>query len=193
MDDLSILQDAIAGDKIAFGRVIEKYQRLVLALAAYYVGIVDGQDAAQEVWLVVCRKLWQLRDADRFVPWLKKLVFYQCLNWRKARVRLEPEVQLSHEDWVVLFRTVADSEFSLDEALEKQEMRKYLSALLDSLPADYGMMLKLHYYGELSLYEISSLTQLPVSTIRGRLYQGRQILRARLLRNLRRDSNEKSG
>lgn len=131
MDDDHIIGRAKMGDKTAFASLVEEHGKLVSALARYYVGASDCQDVEQEIWLAVYRKLWQLEDSGKLVPWLKKLVFYHCLNYRKVRSRSR-EVQLSHGDWRILAEVVADDGSSLEEGLLDREVSEDLLVIVDA-------------------------------------------------------------
>ncbi|MEW6725173.1 MAG: RNA polymerase sigma factor [Bacillota bacterium] len=75
------------GDDEPFSKLVRENESFLLSLAASYVGKQDAADVAQEIWLAVHRKLWQLEQPTAFRSWLRQVVFYQCLNHRKARAR----------------------------------------------------------------------------------------------------------
>jgi RNA polymerase sigma-70 factor (ECF subfamily) len=173
------------GDRLAFAEIVRNRHRLVLILAANYLGWEDAEDAAQHIWLAVWRKLWQVEKADRFDSWLQKLVFYQCLNIRKARARRrELEIPLSPETWSSLGEYVATDDSQMDEILVHRELRRLVSRELDKLPGEYGLLLRLYYLKDLSYKEIAEITGLPQSTLKWRLHQGRKLLKASLAHHL---------
>lgn len=51
---------------------------------------------------------------------------------------------------------------------------------MDALPAEVGTIVKLRFYEELSLKEISAVTGVPLSTVKTRLYTGLKKLRVTL-------------
>lgn len=174
-----LVQQALAGHQEAFAQLVERFSPLVRWLTTCYVGSRDGPDAAQEIWLAVHRKLWQLSDGERFLPWLRRLTFYQCINFRKRRGRWR-ELYLPPKDWLTLADFVADGGSAVESLLERWELRHAVGRALDRLPADYGLLLRLKYLKGLSLAEIGRLTNLPVTTLKWRLHQGRKLLRAQL-------------
>ncbi len=180
MDEQRLIKQAQQGDKEAFDLLVERHDALLQSLTAWYVGARDGPDAAQEIWLAVFRKLWQLEEADRFVPWLRKLTFYQCMNYRKARARRQHEIYLDTEAWLRVAEFLADEDGSVERLLDRRLLRSTISQELDTLPGEFGLLLRLRYLQEQSLAEIAALTLLPISTIKWRLHEGRRILKARL-------------
>ncbi|MGE5559641.1 MAG: RNA polymerase sigma factor [Chloroflexota bacterium] len=184
MDERQLIEAAQAGDRDAFAALVSRHERFVLALVRWYVGAADAADAAQETWLAMYEKLWQLEDPAKLRAWLRQLVFYQCLNWRKARaVRTRRELYLDSDGWLGLLETVTDDGLPVERIAENRELRHSLSRQLDRLPGDYGPLLRLHYLRGLSYEEIAELTGLPLTTVRWRLHYGRRLLKSRLARN----------
>lgn len=180
MDDSEIVVSARAGDKAAFSCLVEHYSKFLHQLVSYYIPPQDIPDVAQDIWLAVYRKLWQLEDASKFVPWLRKLTFYHCMN-HVTRGPLRIETYLKPADWITVAEFLTDDRGTA-ELLERKELSREISQYLDQLPGQYRTILCLRYIKELSLAEISAVVNLPVSTVKWRLHQGRLLLRARLAR-----------
>ncbi|HBI57296.1 MAG TPA: hypothetical protein DEA85_02870 [Firmicutes bacterium] len=180
----TLIAKAKAGDREAFAKIVREKQRLVLHLAAGYLGWRDAEDAAQVIWTVVWRKLWQVEDPHRFDQWLKTLVFHHCLNLRKARARYRNrEAQLAPESWLSLAECVAADSCTLEDLLVSRELRSLLSRELDALPGDYGLLLRMHYCNDLNYRQIAELSGLPQSTLKWRLHQGRALLKSSLAKH----------
>ncbi|HEX6971831.1 MAG TPA: sigma-70 family RNA polymerase sigma factor [Limnochordia bacterium] len=139
MDEWALVRRAQAGDASAFAALVYSYGRFVRSLARRYMGGLDAEDAAQEVWLAVYTKLWQVREPGKFLPWLRTLCYYRCLDYCKARARHRRwESLLTERAWRALVEQVADSEYRVEELLERRELRCLISRELDCLPGDYG-------------------------------------------------------
>ena len=69
------VERAIAGDEVAFARLVGAYH-LDLVRVAYVVCGDEGlaEDAAQSAWWIAWRKLPSLRDSGRLKPWLVAVV-----------------------------------------------------------------------------------------------------------------------
>lgn len=194
MEEASLVTRARRGDREAFAALVQRHTDLVRSLATLYVGPQDAQDAAQEIWIAAYRKLWQLEDDDRLIPWLRTLAYHRSLNYRKQRARsIGHEVRLGPEEWARIAEGVADGGENLGAVFELRELRRHVSGELDRLPADFGMILRLRYMRDLRYEEIARTTGLPLSTVRWRLHYGKQLLRARLaaLMRARRLSHER--
>jgi len=182
MDEWQLVREAQAGSHEAFAHLVERYDRLLRRLVAQHVQQSEIADAAQEIWLAVFRKLWQLEEGTKFRPWLKQVVYYQCVNFRKVRHRhRQRESYMSTEGWARLADSVAADQFRVDELFERKETGRFLARQLDFLPADYGQILRLRYRQGLAYREITALTGLPESTVKWRLHEAKRLLKARLL------------
>src|ERR1035441_864887 len=69
--DAELVQWGLAGDREAFGRVVERYQSLICALAYSATGSLSrSEDLAQETFLIAWKQLRQLREPDKLRSWL---------------------------------------------------------------------------------------------------------------------------
>lgn len=173
------------GDRDAFDQLVRGRNKLVLNLAAGYLGWKDAEDAAQIIWLAVWRKLWQVEDPKKFAAWLRTLVLHQCLNLRKTRAGVwKKEVQLSPQAWLGLADCITGDSFLTEEMLEHKELRTLIDSKLDQLPGEYGILLRMYYLDELSYKQLAAITGLPQSTLKWRLHQGRKLFKVSLAQHL---------
>jgi RNA polymerase sigma factor (sigma-70 family) len=89
------VERAIAGDEIAFARIVGAYH-LDLVRVAFVICGDEGlaEDAAQAAWWIAWRKLPSLRDADRLKPWLVAIAANEARKLVK-RERRHPVVELT--------------------------------------------------------------------------------------------------
>ena len=123
----------------------------------------DAADALQECILRAWRRLDSLREEERFDAWLTRILLNCCRDiQRQARRRPLP----------------------LDEALREGSHEAVpdtgLREALRALPTQYRLPLLLHHLDGYSLEEISRMLRLPISTLKGRLYEARRRLKALL-------------
>lgn len=189
MDEHSWIRRAQKGDKEAFSLLVMKYDSFLKAIIAYYIHKNHINDVAQEIWILIYKKLWQLDDPEKLKPWIRKLVYHQCINLRKKFTRINRhEFSFGTEAWATLIENVSNAAFSIPTMIEQKELRRSINRTLDELPFDYGQMIRLRYFRELSYDEITTLTGLSLSTIKWRIHQGKKLLKSRLLtKTIRRD------
>ena len=121
------------------------------------------EDALDAVQTAVCRALERqdsLRDPNSVRTWFYHILVNVCLDTLRQRKRIVP---LS--EW--------------EEAGREDPMPSdgHLARQIDALPAAVGTVIKLRFYKELSLKEISVVTGSNVNTVKSRLYAGLKKLR----------------
>jgi RNA polymerase sigma-70 factor, ECF subfamily len=171
-DELQLIEQAVAGDERAFAELVTRYQTAVYNLAYRMLGDAgEAEDAAQEVFLRIYRRL-ATYDADhRFSTWVLSIASHYCIDLlRRKRPWLVPLENISN--WMRA-RTRGPEAAAL--AVEQQDI---VRGLLAKLPEHYRLVLLLRYWHDLGYEEIAQVVDLPVSTIKARLHRARNALAA---------------
>src|SRR3954454_4842924 len=89
--DAADVQAASAGDREAFDRLVQRYEREVYRLCFRYVNAhQDASDMAQEAFLKAWKALPSFRGDSAFPTWLYRITVNTCLSFRAAsRTRTE--------------------------------------------------------------------------------------------------------
>jgi RNA polymerase sigma-70 factor, ECF subfamily len=159
-------------DLTALGDLYDRHQRLVFRTALGITG--DEQVAAdllQDVFLRMHRFARHI-DPDRpLEPWLYRTTANLTYTWMKRHKRwLRPLEDVA--EWLAgSKKTVPDHVAELDE--EWKDLQKAIS----SLSLQQRVVVVLYYINDLSLQEISEILEVPVGTIKSRLFYGRQTLK----------------
>ena len=165
--DTQLVRRALAGDRLARGRLTERHRGSILALAYRTLeNADDAQDVAQEALVCALQRLADLREAGRLAPWLRSITLSLCADYRCRRGtrRLgEPLTALNERS----------EEKSYAEALT---VRQAVADLSDA----HRTTLLLHYVGGWSREEVASILEIPVNTVRSRLMAAKRNLRADL-------------
>ena len=152
-----------------YARRVQDRREQLYRIAFCYVK--DRQDALDIVGEAVCRgltRLHQLRDPDRFDPWLNRIVVNAALDHlRRAGSRPSCREELPRE-------LPAD-----DPALTPEDTLD-LYAALDLLSPEERTCIILRFFEEYSFREMAEILELPESTVKSRLYRILQKLRQRL-------------
>ena len=84
--DGALVQLVVAGDRLAYGLLYDRFVRLIRCLCFDATGDVhSAQDLAQEVFLRAYSNLDRLRDRERFGPWLVAMARHICADWHRSR------------------------------------------------------------------------------------------------------------
>lgn len=168
------VQQARRGDRSAFSRLVEAYQRPVFNLTYRMLGSVEeAEDAAQEAFLRAYSRLGQYDPEMKFSTWLFSIANHYCID----RLRKRRTTQISIDDNPVLQNLEGDHPRPERHALQ-QEARLEVQTMLDRLAPEYRTPLVLRYWEELSYEEIAESMNVTVATVKSRLFRARQQLAA---------------
>ena len=174
----SLVEKAQAGDRAAYGELIERFQPTVYAIALSRLrNPTEAQELAQEVFLHGMKKLPQLRDAQCFAGWLRQITVRMAIN------RLTRRGPLQKVEPDVLENAEATGATPL-EAMVKAEQAAELYRGLDRLkPIDRATLMAFYIRGR-SLKQMSREFETPIGTIKRRLHVARLRLKKAMERGI---------
>ncbi len=179
--DQKLMQKAKRGDQAAFAELVDKYGDKIYAYLYRMVGNrEDALDLAQETFLRIYSNLQNFKLGQPFKPWLYRIATNLAIDLLRKR---QPVIALD----APLF---ADEPLRLElaeqgpgpaEQHEQAELAAYLAQKVAELPANYRSVILLRHGHDLSYQEIAEILQVPVSTIKTRLFRAREALRLKLI------------
>jgi len=148
MQETELLGDAelvglcLSGDRDAFGRIVERYQSLVCALAYSACGdLARSEDLAQETFIAAWRQLSALKEPAKLKYWLCGIVRNLIHNSVRTQTRNPLATAVPLEDEVA---AGPERDAPSDEAMSKEE-ETILWRVLEKLPRLYRDPLVLFY------------------------------------------------
>jgi RNA polymerase sigma-70 factor, ECF subfamily len=149
------------GEREAFDRLVERYQRDVYRLCYRYVNNhADASDMAQEVFLRAYRAIGKFRGDSAFSTWLYRIAVNTCLNFRSLR---RPQTQGLDES------LPARGPGAL-ERLEREERSRRVRQAVSRLPERQRATLILKVYQELTHEEVARILGSSVGTVKANLF-----------------------
>ena len=165
---------AQAGDREAFGRLLEQFQPTVRAIALRRLGNAsEALELTQEVFLHVLRRIHQLREPERFAGWLRQVTVRMAIN-RATRGLAPPTVETS-----ILEGASGQVDQPLDALILSERAEQLREALARLKPLDRETLIAFYIRG-LSLLEMADELEVPLGTIKRRLHTARRRLRLEL-------------
>jgi RNA polymerase sigma-70 factor, ECF subfamily len=172
------VEQARQGDRAAFSRLVEAYQRPVYNLTYRMLSHPEeAEDAAQETFLRAFSSLKQYNPEHKFSTWIFSIANHHCID----RLRKRRVTWVSIEDNPVLENLAGDGPQPEARAVSAEE-RAEVQLLLDQLEVDYRMPLILRYWEGCSYEEIAETLGISIAAVKSRLFRGRQQL-ARLVQD----------
>jgi RNA polymerase sigma-70 factor (ECF subfamily) len=171
-DELLVVA-AIFGNLEAFEELVLRYRPAVVRLARTIVGTSLAEDVAQESLLLAFKALPTIEEPTRFAAWLSAITRHRASRFnKKENAHLAKRVALDE----ALLERIDALVTPLAEKAENEEMIK----ILDSLPVDYALPLRLRFLDEMPLKRIAAFMGIPVSTVKWRVHHGKKLLRSKL-------------
>ena len=155
------------GDSDAWEAVVRRYQDMAVGYAFALLGDwQEAEDAAQEAFITAFYALIKLRRLEAFPGWLRRIVHSRAC--RRTR-RDEPTiVSLEQAGDIAAVEAAPDA------------LPQALSDAIDALPESQRTALLLHYMNDYRQREIAEFLQIPLGTVKSRLYHARKNLKQRM-------------
>jgi RNA polymerase sigma-70 factor, ECF subfamily len=178
--DEHIVERALTGDAEAFGEIVQRWERRIFALAFGMLGREeDARDATQETFLAAFRNLRAFRGEAKVSSWLHRIAVNQCITrQRRAKVRNESGLDVEEEKNAVAFS--APIRYSPARVVEGRERTAAVRRAVSNLPLDLRQVVVMKEFEELTFQEIADALDLPLSTVKSRLYTALKQLQMRL-------------
>ncbi len=165
-DDVERARD---GDHAAWASLAGATVDRLYAAARLIVGDPDrAEDAVQETLVRAWRYLPTLRDADRFEPWLHRLLLRACSDEARRHWSWRGRVAILHV------------EPARDDETGAVADRDQLERGFTRLSTDHRTVLVLHHQLGLTAGEIGESLGIPAGTVKSRIHYATDALRAAL-------------
>lgn len=171
----ALVNRARHGDELAYAELFAMHVDRCFAIAYRILRDVErAEDATQQALLLAWRDLPQLRDAERFEPWLQRLLINQCYQMAGRQRR-----------WISHIRTLP-----METAVERDpylaiEEREILDHAFAGLSPEQRAVFVLHHHIGLPLGSIASTLDVPLGTVKSRLHYATRLLREALTEDRR--------
>ena len=167
-----------AGEASAFDVLVGRWEDRIRGAAYRFLGSEDeARDVAQEAFLRAYRGLAGFKQEARFSSWLYQIATNLCRD-RLRRRKTRPQVSLEalEETGPVIVETRPGAH----ERLLESDLAEAVRRAIHALPEEQRVVVILKEYQELTFLEIAQALDVPISTVKTRLYRGLVQLRLRL-------------
>lgn len=175
--DAELVEAARAGDRAAFGDLVGRYQeRLFNTMLRIAGSREDAADAVQDAFVQAYLKLDAFRGDAKFFTWLYRIAMNQALT-RRRRARPMASIDAAKEG---AGEEPMDETAAPGEQMLVDERAEQVHTALAELGDQHRKILVLREMEGCSYEAIAEILELPVGTVRSRLFRARLQLRDRL-------------
>ena len=192
--DRDLVARAQAGDKRAFGLLVEKYHRkLVRLLSRYIRDAAEVEDVAQEAFIKAYRALPAFRGESAFYTWLYRIGINTAKNHLVATGRRAPtSTEVEAEDAEGLEEGELLRDINTPESvLLSKEIAATVNGAMEQLPEDLRTAIQLREIEGMCFEDIAKFMDCPIGTVRSRIFRAREAIAADLRPLLGTDENRR--
>ncbi|MCL2027542.1 MAG: sigma-70 family RNA polymerase sigma factor [Bacteroidales bacterium] len=169
------------GDRRAYAQLMDRYkERLYFKLIKMTGCEADADDMTIEAFGKAFSNLHTYSPEYAFSTWLFRIATNNCIDYmRKKRIKpvpLErPMINTTEERFGFEMR-IADLSADPEMLIIKEQKNQNLRAIVDKLKPHYRILIELRYYKEYSYEEIAEKLDLPVGTVKAKLFRAKEFL-----------------
>lgn len=185
-DDATLVRCIRGGDRLAFERMMRRYNRRLYRLARATLGDeTEAQDALQDAYLLAYRSIGQFRGDAALSTWLSRLVLNECLGRKRRTARRDGMVRIVSSDTDSSVDEVASGDTDLPEQVaSRAQMLGIIERKLDALSEEFRTVFVLRSVEELSVEETAACLGIPEATVRTRHFRAKGLLREAMAREV---------
>ena len=170
------------GDKQAFELLMKKYQRRIFHLIYRITqdpAVVEP--IAQEVFLKAYRSISSFQGNSRFYTWLYRIGVNTSLSHiKKASVGENRERMIEYDLHASTLQSDSMKTEDPEALFMRKEFFKHLLASLRRLPEEMRTAVVLREFSGMNYEEISEVMEIPLGTVRSKIFRARARLREML-------------
>jgi len=177
-DDQKLIQRILKGERSSFEKLMQKYNKRMFNFV--YRMVRDDEVAielTQDFFIKIYTVLHKYNFQYKFSTWAYRI----CYNLVIDHVRKHPAYvdsldrnPLSRKQLARTDQVVREDGFS---HLEKKEMHDYVWGVVDRIPEKYRHLILLRYQQGLKYEEIAEVAELPVGTVKNRIFKAKELIR----------------
>ena len=167
--DFELVSRTAGGDKAAIGLLFQRHHTRIFRFVMRQTGSETmADDIANEVFLELWRQAGKFEGRSQVSTWLMGIARYKVLSARRKRSEAELD-----DDYAM---NIADDGDTPEISELKRDKAAGLRRLIDKLGEPQRLVIDLAYYHGKSVAEIGEILQIPVATVKTRMFYARKSL-----------------
>jgi len=181
LSDERLVELSLDGDEGAFGILVQRYQRRLTAFLSQLVGDVElARELSQEAFIRAWSALERFDPKYRFSTWLFRIAHNLGIDQlRRRRLQTTPLYRTDSEGGEVEV-VVPDLDKDPLGHLQNRVLASELRQVIDGLRPEYRELVLLRHFAGLSYQEIADFTEMPLGTVKNKLFRAHSVLRRAL-------------
>jgi RNA polymerase sigma-70 factor (ECF subfamily) len=177
LTDGELIEKAISGRELGFEELVNRYQRQI---TSYVYRMLNNYDAAldvtQEVFIKVYNSLDKYSSEYKFSTWLYRIAHNAAIDHMRRNSVPQQSLDIETKDGTYQLQ-IESPQPNPEQMRERSEWRTEIESVVKCLPTVYRELILLRHAQDLSYDEIAEVTELPLGTVKNRLFRAREMMR----------------
>lgn len=177
LTDGELIVNAIRGGEDNFEELVRRYQRPITGYVYRMLNNYDASlDVTQEVFIKVYNSLEKYSAEYKFSTWLYRIAHNAAIDYMRRNSVNQQSLEAENADGTYQLQ-IESSQPNPEQMRERSEWRTEIDAVVKCLPPLYRELIVLRHTQDLSYDEIAEVTNLPLGTVKNRLFRAREMMR----------------
>ena len=177
LSDADLISSAIDGPEESFEELVRRYQRPIVGYVFRMLGDYDSAlDVTQEVFIKVYNSLHRYSSEYKFSTWLYRIAHNATIDHIRRNSANTQSIETESADGTYQLQ-IESRDPSPELVRERKEWKAEIEAVVKRLPTAYRELIVLRHSHDLSYDEIAEVTELPLGTVKNRLFRAREMMR----------------
>lgn len=177
LTDVELIQTAIRGGEDGFEELVRRYQRPITGYIYRMLNNYDASlDVTQEVFIKVYNSLERYSSEYKFSTWLYRIAHNAAIDYMRRNSVNQQSLETENADGTYQLQ-IESPQPNPEQERERSEWRKEIETVVKCLPQVYRELILLRHAQDMSYDEISEITNLPLGTVKNRLFRAREMMR----------------
>lgn len=183
LTDEEIIEKIKAGAIEYFEVIVLRYQKKLVNYIYRMINDFDSSmELSQEVFIKVFNSLDKYNPSYKFTTWIHRISSNATIDWmRKKKIDAYSLDGNDSSDIPPLSQQIPSKDLNPLQLLEMNQLQGRIEGAIQELPFIYKQLIILRHINELSYEEIANTVDLPLGTVKNRIFRGREMLKAKLI------------
>ena len=172
LSDAQLVNNYILGDEVALSVLINRHQARLYGFIFSKIQDRDAtEDVFQDTFIKVIRTLKRgnYNEQGKFLPWVMRIAHNLVIDYFRKNNRMPKFKNKGDFD---IFSVLSDESPNAENKIVENQIADHVRILLEELPEDQKIVIKMRIYQDMSFKEISENTGVSINTALGRMRYG---------------------
>lgn len=177
-EDQVLIKKILAGNRSSFEELMKKYNKKIYG---FIFRMVRNEEVAielsQDFFIKIYNVLVKYNFEYKFSTWAYRICYNLVIDWVRKN---QTQVDSLDDDSVSPRQMMASENYESEDGftkLAREEINEYVWKAVDAIPIKFRELILLRYLQGMKYDEIAVVTDLPVGTVKNRIFKAKEILK----------------